>query len=412
MVRKHLGPAAVRQQRQGSNLSHLQRSRSGTETSGRTNGITIGVHSNNFRSIRGWSLIGAVLDETSFWRDETSAIPDVEVYTALLPALATAGGLLIGISSTYRRAGLIFEKWRDYYGKAGGTLVIRGPTKIFNPTIDAGVIRRARAADPVAAASEWDAEFRADLAAFLDDTLIDGAIDRNRPLELPPRDGVAYHGFCDASGGRHDAFTDCVAHREDELLIVDVIRGHAALFNPASVAEEFATLLKSYRIASVAGDHYSGDWVVQAFERCGVRYDPAKESKSNLYLEALPAFAQGAVRLPNHSQLVRELRMLERHTHRSGRDSVDHGANGSDDFANAVCGALHRLGKPQTMPFVWTLGGPNSVTMKCRAAYMKWAVAGSQGEPPPKEYDAPPDRDHGGISQYQGGDFGRWARGE
>jgi hypothetical protein len=38
------------------------------------------------------------------------------------------------------------------------------------------------------------------------------------------------------------------------------------------------------------------------------------------------AFARG---------LVRELRLLERHTHRSGRDTVDHGRNGSDDFANS-----------------------------------------------------------------------------
>ena len=27
--------------------------------------------------------------------------------------------------------------------------------------------------------------------------------------------------------------------------------------------------------------------------------------------------------------------------HRSGKDSVDHGAHGSDDHANAVCGALY-----------------------------------------------------------------------
>jgi hypothetical protein len=31
-----------------------------------------------------------------------------------------------------------------------------------------------------------------------------------------------------------------------------------------------------------------------------------------------PLFARGLVRLPNHQRLLRELRLLERHTHRSG----------------------------------------------------------------------------------------------
>jgi hypothetical protein len=37
------------------------------------------------------------------------------------------------------------------------------------------------------------------------------------------------------------------------------------------------------------------------------------------------------------------LRLLERHTHRSGRDTVDHGRIGSDDFAKSCCGVLRNL---------------------------------------------------------------------
>jgi hypothetical protein len=56
-----------------------------------------------------------------------------------------------------------------------------------------------------------------------------------------------------------------------------------------------------------------------------------------------PLFARGLVRLPNHPKLLRELRLLERRVHRSGKDSVDHGRNGHDDYANAVCGVLQLL---------------------------------------------------------------------
>jgi hypothetical protein len=51
-------------------------------------------------------------------------------------------------------------------------------------------------------------------------------------------------------------------------------------------------------------------------------------------------FTRGLVSLPDHPVLLRELRLLERRTHPSGRDSVDHGRGGHDDHANAVCGAI------------------------------------------------------------------------
>jgi hypothetical protein len=89
-----------------------------------------------------------------------------------------------------------------------------------------------------------------------------------------------------------------------------------------------------------------------AFGDAGTRYETSPRAKSALYLEALPAFNRGAVAIPNHHTLLRELRGLERRVHRSGRDSVDHPAHGSDDFANAVCGALyiafHEMRRPRT----------------------------------------------------------------
>ena len=66
------------------------------------NGIVIAVHSNSYRTVRGRTMIGCVLDEVSFWRDESTATPDTETYTAILPSLATTNGMLVGISTPYR----------------------------------------------------------------------------------------------------------------------------------------------------------------------------------------------------------------------------------------------------------------------------------------------------------------------
>ena len=37
------------------------------------------------------------MDEVSFWRDENSAMPDTETYSAVLPALLTTKGIFVGI---------------------------------------------------------------------------------------------------------------------------------------------------------------------------------------------------------------------------------------------------------------------------------------------------------------------------
>ena len=314
------------------------------------NGITIAIHANSFRSVRGRTLCAAVLDEVAFWRDDTSATPDVETYTALLPSLITTAGLMIGISTGYRRAGLLYQKHRDHFGIDGDdVLVVQGGTRQFNQTIDDTAIAAQLAADP-AAAPEWSGGFRDDIAAFLDDALIDGAIEHGRPLELPPLAGSNsyYRAFTDASGGRGDAYSIAIGHNEGEHFVIDLVRGTHPPFDPHEVTRQYAALLKDYGVGEVMGDHYGAEWVAGAWRDCGVTYIRSELPKSAIYLEALPLFARGVLRLPDHQRMLRELRLLERHTHRSGRDTVDHGRNGSDDYANAVCGVSRLLAVSNT----------------------------------------------------------------
>jgi hypothetical protein len=309
------------------------------------NGIVISVRANSFRTTRGRTLVACIFDECSFWRDDTSATPDTETYSAILPSLATVNGMLISISSAYRKVGLMHAKWRDYFGvDSDDTLVVQGTSQQFNPTLDQAVIDAQRKADPVAARSEWDSEFRAELTAYLDDALIERAIDHGRPLELPPRPGVSYQAYIDASGGvGHDAYTCCIAHKEKDQYVIDLCRGTVGAFDPHEVTKAYAALLKEFRCHTVRGDFYAGEWVGSAWMGSGITYTRSPIAKSQIYQEVAPLFARGLVSLPEHPKLLRELRLLERRTHRSGKDSVDHGRNGHDDFANAMAGALRSL---------------------------------------------------------------------
>jgi hypothetical protein len=308
--------------------------------------VVLSTRAGNYRTVRGRTLLAAIIDEVAFLRDETSSMPDIETYRALLPALATTGGMLIGISTPYRRIGLLHQKHRDYFGVDDpDVLVVAGASQQFNPTLDSSVIERARASDPEAARAEWDAEFRSDIAALLDDQTIEAAIDHGRPLELPPLGGYTfYRAFCDASGGvGADSYTLAVGHKEGQHFVIDLVRGTGGKFDPDIVTQEYAALLREYRAFQVTGDSYAAQWVAGAWRKAGIGYFKSELPKSQIYLECLPLFARGLVRLPNHQRLLRELRLLERHTHRSGRDTVDHGRNGHDDHANAVCGVLRKM---------------------------------------------------------------------
>src|SRR5262249_47277525 len=119
---------------------------------------------------------------------------------------------------------------------------------------------------------------------------------------------------------------------------------------PNEVAKEYTALAREYRCGSITGDNFAGEWVAQAFKKAGIEYRKSKLSKSKLYLEGLPIFNRHAVSIPDYAPLLRELRLLERSTHRSGQDSVDHPRHGSDDLANSLFGAMQLALQPITRP--------------------------------------------------------------
>jgi hypothetical protein len=343
------------------------------------NRIVIAVHSNSYRTVRGRTLVAAILDEVSFWRDEASATPDVETYRAVLPSLATTNGMLVGISTPYRKLGLLHAKHRAHYAQDGNdVLVVQGTSKTFNPSLPDAVIDAQRVADPAAAAAEWDALFRSDIGAFLDDDLIDGAVEHGRPLELPPQDSVQYRAFCDASGGvGADSYTLSIGHRDGERCVLDLIRGTSGKFDPQAITAEYAALCKEYRCTEVVGDAYAREWVAGTWRAAGIAYRKSPLPKSEIYLECIPLFTRGLVVLPDHARLLRELRLLERRTHRGGKDSVDHPRGGHDDHANSACGVLHLLaGRGVLMEYVPHLG-LRPITPEDAPLVVPWVIGGS-----------------------------------
>jgi hypothetical protein len=155
-------------------------------------------------------------------------------------------------------------------------------------------------------------------------------------------------GFVDPSGGRADRFTLAIAHAERDTAVLDVVRAWAPPFNPSGVIAEAAALLRTYRITTVRGDRYSGEFVTEGFRAHGIRYEPSPLDRSALYLELLPRVNAATVQLLDLPELLRELRGLERRRGPSGRDRVDHGRGAHDDLSNSAAGALLAAQQPQS----------------------------------------------------------------
>jgi hypothetical protein len=295
----------------------------------------------SFRTIRGGTFCAFIGDEVAFWHSETSANPDVEILNAARPSLSTLSGILAIISSPYARRGELYNSYRRDYGADGHPLVLvaKGASRTFNPTLPQSVVDRAFERDPAVAASEYGGEFRTDVEAFVSRDIVEAAVEGG-VHERGPISGVRYFGFGDPSGGSVDAFTLAIAHVENRRLILDATRERKPPFSPEGVVAEFAELLKTYRISTVQGDRYAGEWPREAFSRHGITYRVADHTRSELYLAVLPELNSGNVSLLDEPRIVTQFVGLERRTSRVGKDTVDHAPGQHDDLVNAIAGAL------------------------------------------------------------------------
>ncbi|MGE0750815.1 MAG: hypothetical protein AB7K64_09535 [Variibacter sp.] len=312
-----------------------------------SNAVTIEVSAASFRSVRGYTLLAALLDEIAFFRTDDAANPDYEILAAVRPGMATIpGAMLLCASSPYARRGALWDAHRRHFGRDGDpVLVWQAATRDMNPTVPRRVIDEATERDPASAAAEYGAQFRSDIESFVTREVVDACITLG-VRERPRLAGFTYRAFVDPSGGSADAFTLAIAHREDRNSLLDVIRERRPPFAPTAVVADFSALLKSYGITSVTGDRYAGEWPREAFRAHGISYEPAPKPKSDLYRDLLPALNSRSVDLLDDPKLMAQLVGLERRTARGGRDSIDHAPGAHDDIANAVAGVINVLAGP------------------------------------------------------------------
>ncbi|WP_192259332.1 hypothetical protein [Mesorhizobium caraganae] len=314
-------------------------------------GIELEVRAATWRGLRGVTSIGAIFDELAFFQsEEYSANTDKEILNAVRPSLATTSGPLIAISSPFAKSGEVFQAAERDFGPNGDKLILvaRGASRDFNPSLSQRVVTRALERDAAAARAEYLGEFREDLAAFVDLAVVQACVAAGLAAILPNALRRPYTAFCDPAGGSGtDSFTLSIGHDglDDaqlgkDLIILDRVDEVKPPFRPETVVMQFAETLKSYGCDSVYGDNYAAQWVVDAFDRYGIRYIKSPLNKSELFLNFLPMLNSRSIQLLDHGKLVAQLVGMQRKVTSGGRETIDHNPNGHDDVANAVAGCL------------------------------------------------------------------------
>jgi hypothetical protein len=248
---------------------------------------------------------------------------------------------LIVISSPYARRGAVFETWQRHFGEKGDprVLVAQGSSRDFNPSLPQSVVDRAMERDPIAASAEYGGQFRSDLEAFVSREAVEACISIG-VFERAPLSSIRYSGFVDPSGGSADSMTMAIAHVDGEIVILDVVREEKPPFSPEKVVASFAATFKPYRVPTICGDRYAGEWPREQFRKFGIRYEPSERNRSEIYVELLPLINSGRVDLLDDKRMIAQLVQLERRTTRLGRDSIDHAPGQHDDRINAAAGAI------------------------------------------------------------------------
>jgi hypothetical protein len=275
------------------------------------NGIALTTFPATKASVRGLACPAGLLDEIAFVSIEGAS--DVELVRQMRPSMIQFGATrrLIKLSTPWQSAGVLFQEYSERLER-DDLLVWQASTETMTPRIPREDLERERLADPVYFAREYLAQFTSDLEMFIPAVDVEAAVGGWR--ELAPAKGNYYVASLDASGlTGGDRFCFGIAHSEKAGTLVDLLRGWTREQVP-QVCDEIAVLCRAYDILNITADQYSFSFLAELMRQRGIGLEQLSftaRSKAEIYFDLKTFLAQGAFRLPQHTEMVRELRALE-----------------------------------------------------------------------------------------------------
>lgn len=306
-------------------------------------------------AVRGRSLVGAVLDESAFFRDESYAVNDAEIFRAVAPRVLRDGQAIVA-STPWAEAGLLYDFHKRNHGHPVDAISAHAPTLLLRDDEHTrAYVARERIRDPLNAAREFDAEFMASGAdTFFDARAIEAAVVDDLTLPQPLAEFVAVGTGADF-GFRSDSSALVVVQRDTEAYTVaDAVELRPAKdkpLAPSAVVSDFAKVVKRYGATNVMADGHYRESISEHLRAASIYVDSAPEGavgKAETYQLTRTLLHEGKLRLPNHERLLRQLREVVARPTAGGGVSISSPrwrTGGHGDLVSALVLAIYQASR-------------------------------------------------------------------
>ena len=302
------------------------------------NRITIECCACSSISTRGKSVVAALCDEVSYWKNEVTSVHcDEQVLAALRPAMITfPAAKCIKITTPGSKRGTV---WSEFQRRAELSYPVwQLPTVIMNLTVSTEMLEQEREGSLENFNREYLAEFVDNVISWIEPEILEACIARGR-TELPRVSDGVYVASVDP-GFKNSGFALSIAHRTSEgVIVVDLVAcwtgSSKAALGFERVCREITEILRRYRINNVQGDRYAAPAIQQEFLKLGITYREVtfrRHTRAQLFNNLKHLLTQQRIELLDRPELLRELRCLEEYREADGGVDV-RPAYGQDDRA-------------------------------------------------------------------------------
>jgi hypothetical protein len=279
-------------------------------------------------AVRGRSLVGALLDEAAFFRDDTYKVNDTEIYKAITPRMLPGAQLVIA-STPWTKTGLLYELFRANHGRHQTAIAAHAPTLLLRDVpLTQDIVERERQRDSDNARREYDAEFMdLDALAFFDARAIEKSVDPSIALPLPWNPEACTAVGADFAFRVDSAALVAVARDRTLYRVANILelRPTDAPLKPGPVVGVFAQIAKSYQVEGVVADSHYRESITEHLEEHDLLLFSAPEGvtgKNSTYTRLRTLLHQGLVRIPEHTRLIRQLREVQAKPTSGGQISI------------------------------------------------------------------------------------------
>ncbi|HEY5374818.1 MAG TPA: hypothetical protein VIK01_14140 [Polyangiaceae bacterium] len=315
-------------------------------------------------ALRGRTLVSAVQSESSFFRDESAAVNDVDCFQAVAPRVVK-GGMVVLESTPWAETGLLFDIFSKNFGEPSTALAAHAPTLLMRPDeTTREIVEREKARDPDNYEREFGAAFiSGGSGLFFGSIELQAALDRElRAIRTIPSGWTAFIGADIGLVKDSTAAVAIHAHPDGRLRLADAIefKPRGKPLRLADIMPALCEFAARHGKKTIFADHHLLSEARQHLAPGGFALRPVaggQDAKTARHVRARSVFKDERIKIPvEFSRVITQLsEIVARPQPGGGTSLTSPRRRGSHaDLAAAAIVALGELGKPRNR-MTWAL---------------------------------------------------------